>query len=115
MGCCSITGGSGSPSGINLGGYPTRPPIRPTKPLTPRPIPLYPVTTSTVRPTTHITSSPDILTNSTNGFETIGTIDNNFIQDDDGTSRYLIFIKMILFLFLFIIIDLTFCFTQISR
>ncbi|KAH0946184.1 hypothetical protein HN011_007889 [Eciton burchellii] len=77
-----ITGGSGSPSGVNLGGYPTRP-IRPTKPPTPRPIPLYPVTTSTIKPTIHITSSPDILTNSTNGFETIGTIDNNFIQDDD--------------------------------
>ncbi|RLU24611.1 hypothetical protein DMN91_002700 [Ooceraea biroi] len=75
-----ITGGSGS--GIDHGGHPTRPPIRPTKPLTPRPIPLYPVVSSTVRPTTHV-PSPDILANNTSGYETIGTIDNNFIQDDD--------------------------------
>lgn len=70
-------------SGSDSGGHFPRPPIRPTKPLTPRPIPLYPVTSSTIRPTTHIVPSPDLLGNNTNGFETIGTVDNNFIQDDD--------------------------------
>ncbi|XP_018403554.1 PREDICTED: proclotting enzyme-like [Cyphomyrmex costatus] len=76
----NITGGGSS--GINVG-HPSRPTIRPTKTPTPRPIPLYPVTSSTTRPTTHIILSPVPLVNNTNGFETITTIDNNLIQDDD--------------------------------
>jgi len=79
----SITGGVSS--GINVG-QSSRPTIRPTKTSTPRPIPLYPVTSSTTRPTTHTVLSPVSLVNNTSGFETIATIDNNFIQDDDGTS-----------------------------
>ncbi|XP_029166037.1 proclotting enzyme-like [Nylanderia fulva] len=77
-----INVGGDAISGTDSGHSP-RPPIRPTKPLTPRPIPLYPVTSSTIRPTTHIVSSSDLSSNNTNGFEMIGTIDNNFIQDDD--------------------------------
>lgn len=79
MKCCSITGG-----GIDVG-HPPRPTIRPTKIPTPRPIPLYPVTSWPTRPTTYV-PWPDSLVNNTNGFETIATIDNNFIQDDEGTS-----------------------------
>ncbi|XP_011644151.1 proclotting enzyme [Pogonomyrmex barbatus] len=83
--CCpvdkisSVTTG-GASSGTD---YPQRPPVRPTKAPTPRPIPLYPVTSSTSRPTTHPVPSPELLINNTNSFETIGTIDNNFIQDDE--------------------------------
>ncbi|XP_018356412.1 PREDICTED: proclotting enzyme-like [Trachymyrmex septentrionalis] len=76
----NITGGVSS--GINIG-QSSRPTIRPTKTPTPRPIPLYPVTSSTTRPTTHTVLSPVSLVNNTSGFETITTIDNNFIQDDD--------------------------------
>ncbi|XP_024886016.1 proclotting enzyme-like, partial [Temnothorax curvispinosus] len=74
-----ITTGGASPAIV---GHPPRPTIRPTKIPTPRPIPLYPVTSLTTRPT-YIVSSPDSLVNNTNGFETIATIDNNFIQDDE--------------------------------
>ncbi|XP_011173476.1 proclotting enzyme isoform X1 [Solenopsis invicta] len=66
-------------SGIEIGQ--PRPTIRPTKAPTPRPIPLYPVS-STTRPTTHAVSTPESLINNTN-FEAIATIDNNFIQDDE--------------------------------
>ncbi|XP_011699115.1 PREDICTED: proclotting enzyme [Wasmannia auropunctata] len=75
------TTGSTNPSGIDVG-HPPRPTTRPTKAPTPRPIPLYPVTSSTTRPMAHIVSTLDSF-NNTNGFETIATIDNNFIQDDE--------------------------------
>jgi len=81
---CSIT--EGAPSGIDVG-HSSRPTIRPTKIPTPRPIPLYPVISSTIRSTTHVPSS-DSLVNNTSGFETIATIDNNFIQDDEGISLF---------------------------
>lgn len=85
MKCCSITGGVSS--GIDIG-HPPRPTIRPTKIPTPRPIPLYPVTSwPTIRPP-YTVPWPDSLVNNTNGFETIATIDNNFIQDDEGTSAH---------------------------
>jgi len=82
---CSIT--EGAPSGIDVG-HSSRPTIRPTKAPTPRPIPLYPVISSTIRSTTHTVPSPDSLANNTSGFETIATIDNNFIQDDEGISFF---------------------------
>ncbi|XP_020287106.1 proclotting enzyme-like isoform X2 [Pseudomyrmex gracilis] len=91
--CCPIdktgnpsvsTTTDGASSGVNTSEHPLRPTvIRPTKPATPRPIPLYPVTSTTVRPIAQTVPSPDLLYNNTNGFESVGTIDNNFIQDDE--------------------------------
>ncbi|KAL0102967.1 hypothetical protein PUN28_018341 [Cardiocondyla obscurior] len=74
-----ITGGVSSEINVE---QPPRPTARPTRVPTPRPIPLFPVTTLTTRPT-YTVPSTDSFVNGTNGFETIATIDNNFIQDDE--------------------------------
>ncbi|XP_060821214.1 clotting factor B-like isoform X2 [Bombus pascuorum] len=95
--------GSISTSGIESAIHPPlRPPIRPTKPhQTPRPIPLFPVASATAV-TTAPTNLPGLLTtefvpvsspvvdssvNHSNNFfgssTTGGTIDTNFIQDDE--------------------------------
>lgn len=59
----------------------TKPRPRPTKPPTPKPIPLFPIST-TNRPNYELVTAPDLFGNK--GNETVETIDNNFIQDDDG-------------------------------
>lgn len=59
----------------------TKPRPKPTKPPTPKPIPLFPIST-TVRPNYELVTAPDLFGNK--GNETVETIDNNFIQDDDG-------------------------------
>ncbi|XP_011151335.1 proclotting enzyme isoform X1 [Harpegnathos saltator] len=75
-------GGGASPGSETFGSeYPPRPPVRPTKVPTPRPIPLHPVTSTTRRPT-QVVPSPDFFGNSTNGFEAISTVDN-YIQDNE--------------------------------
>ncbi|KAK0090547.1 hypothetical protein PV325_011694 [Microctonus aethiopoides] len=74
----SITSSSSSESG-----RPPKPPYRPLKPLTPRPIPLYPLSSSTMNPVTILKPLSDLLNNNSSGFETINNIDNNLIQDDD--------------------------------
>ncbi|XP_033189940.1 clotting factor B isoform X1 [Bombus vancouverensis nearcticus] len=95
--------GTISTSGIESAVHPpSRPPIRPTKPhQTPRPIPLFPVASATTV-TTAPTNLPGLLTtefvpvsspvvdlsvNHSNNFfgssTTGGTIDTNFIQDDE--------------------------------
>lgn len=101
--------GTISTSGIESAVHPpSRPPIRPTKPhQTPRPIPLFPVASATTV-TTAPTNLPGLLTtefvpvsspvvdlsvNHSNNFfgssTTGGTIDTNFIQDDEGKrSQY---------------------------
>lgn len=58
----------------------TKPPIKPTKPPTPRPIPLYPVVpvTTTKKPV------DDLIANNSYNFETFENVDDNFIQEDDG-------------------------------
>lgn len=64
---------------------PTRPPYRPVKPATPRPIPLFPIT-STSTSVTILQQLPDLLlntTNNNNNNEVIDNIDNNFIQEDE--------------------------------
>ncbi|XP_012147372.1 clotting factor B isoform X2 [Megachile rotundata] len=69
----------------------SRPPIRPTKPQTPRPIPLFPVSvpsTTTNPSVTEFVSLPpvDPSFNESNSFvepSISATIDNNFIQDDE--------------------------------
>ncbi|XP_076175285.1 proclotting enzyme isoform X2 [Ptiloglossa arizonensis] len=76
---------------IVSGVHSPRPPIRPTKPQTPRPIPLFPVPSSTtISPPSVVVSAgsvpvPDLSPNESNGFiePTIATVDNNFIQDDE--------------------------------
>lgn len=90
-----------NPGGITSAVHPpSRPPIRPTKPhQTPRPIPLFPITSVTTTPanlaelltTEFVPVSPsvvDLSVNHSNNFfgasTTGGTIDNNFIQDDEG-------------------------------
>ncbi|XP_054003585.1 proclotting enzyme-like isoform X1 [Hylaeus anthracinus] len=73
-------------AGIVSGIHSPRPTIRPTKPQTPRPIPLFPVaSTTTIRPPSVAGSVPDHSSNESYGFTepTIATIDNNFIQDDE--------------------------------
>ncbi|XP_034187635.1 clotting factor B [Osmia lignaria lignaria] len=70
-----------------------RPPIRPTKPQTPRPIPLFPVVvpSTTINPSgvaTEFVSLPSVdpSFNESNSFvepPITATIDNNFIQDDE--------------------------------
>lgn len=89
-----------NPGGITSAVHPpSRPPIRPTKPhQTPRPIPLFPITSVTTTPTNLAelttefvpvsSSAVGLSVNHSNNFfgaSTIGgTIDNNFIQDDEG-------------------------------
>ncbi|XP_043462254.1 proclotting enzyme-like [Leptopilina heterotoma] len=68
----------------------TKPRPRPTKPPTPKPIPLFPIST-TNRPNYELVTAPDLFGNK--GNETVETIDNNFIQDDDecgvrNTGKY---------------------------
>lgn len=68
----------------------TKPRPKPTKPPTPKPIPLFPIST-TVRPNYELVTAPDLFGNK--GNETVETIDNNFIQDDDecgvrNTGKY---------------------------
>lgn len=70
--------------GIEAAVHTPRPPIRPNKPQTPRPIPLFPVTSSTT------TTGPVILAtepvNESNSFTElpiVAAIDNNFIQEDE--------------------------------
>ncbi|KAK0182598.1 hypothetical protein PV327_000719 [Microctonus hyperodae] len=65
------------------GGRPPKPPYRPLKPLTPRPIPLYPLSSSTMNPVTILKPLSDLLNNNSSGFDAINNIDNNLIQDDD--------------------------------
>ncbi|XP_043509721.1 clotting factor B-like isoform X1 [Frieseomelitta varia] len=89
-----------NPGGITSAVHPpSRPPIRPTKPhQTPRPIPLFPITSVSTTPanlvelltTEFVPVSPSAVglsVNHSNNFfgasTTGGTIDNNFIQDDE--------------------------------
>ncbi|XP_014468441.1 PREDICTED: proclotting enzyme-like [Dinoponera quadriceps] len=87
--CCPVDKTDNLPVFVNPGGsetneHPPRPPVRPTKAPTPRPIPLYPVASVTSKPVTQVVPSPsDLLDNNTNGFEAIGTVDNNYIQDNE--------------------------------
>ncbi|XP_076239167.1 proclotting enzyme isoform X2 [Calliopsis andreniformis] len=96
--CCPLlnkTDGAGTTSGvistvgIESGVHTLRPPIRPTKPQTPRPIPLFPVASAVTTTTTTTTSNPvnvaTELINNSNSFTepTIATVDNNFIQEDE--------------------------------
>ncbi|KAK2580753.1 hypothetical protein KPH14_011378 [Odynerus spinipes] len=62
---------------------PTRPPYRPVKPPTPRPIPLFPVDSATSESPSGTILIPDVSSNNTNNVDSIGTIDNNYIQDDE--------------------------------
>ncbi|XP_043249975.1 proclotting enzyme [Colletes gigas] len=80
----SIAPGIIPAAGIVSGVHSPRPPIRPTKPQTPRPIPLFPVASTTTTGPASV-PVPDLSSNESNGFTepTIGTIDNNFIQDDE--------------------------------
>lgn len=82
----STIGGSTSP-GTDIE-HPRPLPVRPPKPITPRPIPLFPILSTTTRPITQIVPLPDLLSNNTNNYEAIGTVDNNFIQDDEGNSIF---------------------------
>ncbi|KAI4488535.1 hypothetical protein M0802_011538 [Mischocyttarus mexicanus] len=75
--------GTVSPPLIENTVRPTRPPYRPTKPPTPRPIPLYPVDSSTPVSSTGTILMPDLSANNSNNVETLGTVDNNYIQDDE--------------------------------
>ncbi|XP_076672741.1 clotting factor B [Andrena cerasifolii] len=104
--CCPITDGTDlasptpaviSPVAIGSGAQASRPPIRPIKPQTPRPIPLFPVASSTTISSVGVTTEsilaagagpvpvPGPFSNESNGFlePTAVTIDNNFIQDDE--------------------------------
>ncbi|XP_034941240.1 proclotting enzyme isoform X2 [Chelonus insularis] len=70
-------------SPVSESGRPTRPPYRPLKPVTPRPIPLYTQPTSTPSPITVLKPLPDLSVANSTSFETVDTIDSNFIQDDE--------------------------------
>ncbi|XP_011302926.1 proclotting enzyme [Fopius arisanus] len=84
--CCPFDRADGSSSvssttssSVSESGRPPRPSHRPLKPVTPRPIPLYPIATSS--PSTVLKPLPT--GNSSNNLEGVDSIENNFIQDDE--------------------------------
>ncbi|KZC09041.1 Proclotting enzyme [Dufourea novaeangliae] len=89
--CCPLTDktelpASQSVAAIVTGVQSPRPPNRPTKLQTPRPIPLFPVVSSTTNgpPIGPITdASPVAGSDLSTNEPTISSIDNNFIQDDE--------------------------------
>ncbi|KAG7213775.1 hypothetical protein KM043_002996 [Ampulex compressa] len=96
--CCSadktdVSHVTGTIAPSEIGVRPPRPPPRPTKPSTPRPIPLFPVSSTTKRPSGTAPPKPDSISNASNGLEELGTVEDNFIREDEecgvrNTGKY---------------------------